>query len=793
LQKEQERKRPRGKGGKKLLLAALIIATCAAFVAGLSDISDFDIWYHLKTGELILSEKHIPFDDVFSYTASGKPWVVHEWLSEVLFAVVYGGSGAAGLIVLKAIVLALSAGLLLSLALRGRGTTLPFLLFPLFLFPLTLRAFERPDIFTLLFVCILLVILLRAEEGKGKRSLFFIPALFLLWANMHSGVTLGLLVLACFTLGSHLSRGAAQKVDRTQGGGQPRVLLRVLLMSIAASLLNPNHVKALLYPFWLARSPVFTKVIGELKGPLDPEYAWAFWQVGFLALIPVTLAVLLVTSRVRNLSLILPLVLFLVLSFFAHRNVPLFAAVALAVAATAGLREAAPQKNRPRSGSENLPHAGRIMACIIPALAGVLVLAKGAYMGEEGWRQVGTSVNESQFPVGAVRFLEEESIDGNMFNMMGWGGYLVYHGYPGRKVFIDGRLDLYGEEFSRRYLDAYFLSSGIEKLLKEYDIGYFVLDYPDQAEARMIQYPLSQNPDWALVYWDDNSLVYVRNDSTYAPVVERLGYRSVNPVSRTVSQVFQQAKKDTQGFVREVERQLAGRPETAISQVFLAIGYEVQENYAGALSHYERALAMDPSREDLRNKIFVLRAQDETQQTAEKETRERKPQEKESPPEDAPSALAEGMAFLQQNKFEAARDALLRAAAESPNDANIFYNLAFAYRQLRNEPEARKNLDRALALNPGHADSHNDLGIIEAMAGNYEAASGHFMKALATDPNRVPTLMNLALTQLKTGDTATAVETLDRILRVEPGNEKARRKLDELVNPLPIPPPEAGG
>lgn len=771
MEKEKERKHPRGREGKKLLFLAFLIATCAAFLAGLSDIQDFDIWYHLKTGEIILSEQHIPSTDVFSYTASGKPWIVHEWLSEVIFFLVHQAFGAGGLVFLKALILAASAGLVLSLSLRGRSTSLPFLLFPLFLFPITLRAFERPDIFTLLFTCVLLLLLFRYKEEKTGRSLYLLPLLFLVWANLHSGVTLGLLLFAAFVLGGELTRRFSKKGDDILQAEHTRFLFRVFLLSLAASLLNPFHVKALFYPFWLARNPVFTKTIGELKGPLDPEYTWAFWQVGFLAIIPITLAVIILTRRAKDFFLILPLGFSLLLSFFAHRNVPMFAAIALAVTATSTARAIQGKRDKGHSFPAMLPRVEHIMACIVPALAAVLLLTKGAYMGKDGWRPVGTQVREAHFPRGAVEFLEEQDIGGHMFNMMGWGGYLIYRGYPERKVFMDGRLDLYGEEFSRKYLDAYFGSVGVEQLAEEYDIGYFILDYPDVTDPRLIQYSLAGNRKWALVYWDDNSLVYVKNDSTYRRIVDELGYKSVNPIYRAASQVLQQAKKNPEGFIAEVERQLAARPGTAISQVFLGTGYEAIGEITKALAHYEKALAADPGREDLRNKVFMLRVQEEGRQKHRKEV----------PLEEAPSALAEGVALLQQARYEEAKKALLRAIKESPDDANAFYNLALAYRQLGDRPEARKYLDRALALNPGHADAHNDLGIMYAMDGNYDAAIRHFQQALSTDPRRIPTLMNLTLTQEKAGDTAKAVATLDRILQIEPDNQKAKAKLDALV------------
>ena len=44
-----------------------------------------------------------------------------------------------------------------------------------------------------------------------------------------------------------------------------------------------------------------------------------------------------------------------------------------------------------------------------------------------------------QYPLGAVKYLHENPIEGNMFNEYNWGGFLIWQ-YPEKKVFIDGRM-----------------------------------------------------------------------------------------------------------------------------------------------------------------------------------------------------------------------------------------------------------------------------------------------------------------------------------------------------------------
>jgi hypothetical protein len=78
--------------------------------------ADPDLWWHLRTGELILERGAVPTADPFSFTAAGAPWVDHEWGAEVLFAGVFRLAGGRGLVALRALLLAAALTLLAALA-----------------------------------------------------------------------------------------------------------------------------------------------------------------------------------------------------------------------------------------------------------------------------------------------------------------------------------------------------------------------------------------------------------------------------------------------------------------------------------------------------------------------------------------------------------------------------------------------------------------------------------------------------------------------------------------------------
>src|SRR5215813_819424 len=72
---------------------------CMIFVLALrqSVSLDPDLWWHLKTGEQIVTTKTVPHTDDYSFTKQGTEWVAHEWLSEVFLYGVFKFLGLTGL------------------------------------------------------------------------------------------------------------------------------------------------------------------------------------------------------------------------------------------------------------------------------------------------------------------------------------------------------------------------------------------------------------------------------------------------------------------------------------------------------------------------------------------------------------------------------------------------------------------------------------------------------------------------------------------------------------------------
>jgi tetratricopeptide (TPR) repeat protein len=144
-----------------------------------------------------------------------------------------------------------------------------------------------------------------------------------------------------------------------------------------------------------------------------------------------------------------------------------------------------------------------------------LRVATGAfYISQRDPDLFGLGVNPEKQPVNAARFLVENHLDGRILNHLGSGGWLDWRG-P-QKVFIDGRLEVMGEDFYSEYRTS-FKRGGLAPLLSKYGIQILFFN-PDSAPTWLFQ--LAEMPEWRPVYLDESAVIYLR--SGYAPQLPAL-------------------------------------------------------------------------------------------------------------------------------------------------------------------------------------------------------------------------------------------------------------------------------
>ncbi len=615
----------------RLAVLALAAAILVSGLLALYPIHSFDLWWHLRTGQLILEQGHIPRVDPFTYTAEGRPWVTHEWLAEILFYLLHRAGGANLLVICKALL----SGLTLALAgwaglvgHRARERLPAAALGILLAAPLlAIRAFVRPHLLTALLLAVTLLLLRKESATARPVWRWALPPLFLLWANLHSGFLLGLGLVVLYWAGEAISIriGAAAPAATPCWRGR----LLALGASLLATLANPHHVEALLYPVRLVIDPVVTGMIAELQSPLDPRFRGALF-LWFLLLSAVVLALLL-PGRLRRLqfSLILPGAVFAVLALQAVRSVSELAVLIPALVAAHG----------ERLGTRRAVAAATSAVVLLGALGlGLLATGPGIPMGtREDPRRTGLGIHPVNLPRAAVEFLSRTEPPGRIFSTMGFSSWLIYRLWPEKRVYIDGRLDVFPPEFLEGYGMMMTTGAGWDEAVARYDIQLALVNYPDQATpGGSLQGRLRQDPDWVCVYFSDNALVYARRTPGNAEIIERYGIafdpglrtraslaaftESASPalIQRTLV-VLERISAVAPGeeapvLIRELLHNLAAGREGGTGQVNALLARADQELAAGevaaALATLEQAATLEPGNFLVQLRLGVLHARE---------------------------------------------------------------------------------------------------------------------------------------------------------------------------------------
>jgi hypothetical protein len=470
---------------RRVFVWAFLLSLFSLAVRQCSSI-DWDFWWHLKAGQYIIQSKSIPHVDPFSFTRAGSEWVTHEWLSEVIMYAVFRAGGWIGLFILFGTAITAAWGICFR---RCEGK--PFLAAmavvlataasaPLFGF--------RPQMFTLLLASIFIAVLDSYLFNNNRRIVWLLPPLMLLWVNLHAGFALGLALILLFAI--------MAAFDRQWKRIGP--LLLTFFICAAVVPLNPNGFRMFSYPFETLSAPAMQGFIQEW---LSPD----FHQLRFLALA----ALILVTFSAMALSPTRPrpgeLFALAILSFAAlrsGRHIPILAIFAAPLFAKYMDHWINSHTNRPITLRSATATGPRIILTLVLHLLPTFIIVQRIGV----FNSSAASYEAQKFPAGAVEYIAKQEAAGRIFNDYNWGGYLIWKFYPERKVFIDGRADVYGDSFIFEYLRTYSGERGWRETLNHFEIQT-VLVQPGSALTTLLR----EDKDWRKVFEDDQAVVFTRN------------------------------------------------------------------------------------------------------------------------------------------------------------------------------------------------------------------------------------------------------------------------------------------
>ncbi|WP_420641764.1 hypothetical protein [Candidatus Leptofilum sp.] len=471
----------------------------ALFVMSVRETLDPDMWWHLRTGEAIWQMQTIPQFDLFSYTVPQNVWIVQQWLTDLGMWLVYELAGLAGLSLLFAAIVAV-AFMLVYARCAGRPY-LAALITLVAYFTAALPLGVRPQMINILFLA-LFVYVVDGVRQSGWRSwtLWLLPLVTALWANMHSGYLTGVALLGAYVVGEAFQRRLAQPDETTLTWSQIGQLAGVTVFSLLAALVNPRGIDLVLFPLGTLGSDVIQSNIVEWYSPdFHLVYFWFFglmMALGVVSMVysrrPVTWTDLLLFGGPAAGGLL------------SARHIPLFAVAAAPIIARHLLSVLSETRLYPLASGTSKQTAPTRFLQMLNGLVLLLMLLVGAI-----WLQTRLAGNEAAlertFPVAAVDFIEEAGLaDGRIYNTYEWGGYLIWRRIP---VFIDGRTELYGNEFFSYYLQTTRVRENWQQPLDEMAVD-LVLLRRSSALATVLQV----STDWQEVYSDHLARVFIRHN-----------------------------------------------------------------------------------------------------------------------------------------------------------------------------------------------------------------------------------------------------------------------------------------
>jgi hypothetical protein len=438
-----------------------------------------DLFWHLSAGRWILANLAIPRADPFSFTAYGTPWVDFEWLAQALW---YGAHAAGGLKALWAFkgVLLLAAYWPVDGLLRDKGASSVARGAALALW--CCAALAQADLRADLFSAALFAVVLRRLEG-GRASFLFGFGLFALWSNLHAGFPAGLGLYAAYALAA-----------RFMGGRRIEGLGAEACGALLGALLNPYGLS------------VYGAHLAHLTDPVGRyvlEWGGVEWRMRFhrpLIAALVAGAALARAAKTGSPGSALAAAGLAFATALSARFGIFFGAAAAACAAHALPRLTARQAALPLA-----------LATALLAHATARVRWGEAFSDVYVARRAADFVAAERAAFGPLR----------VFNTYEWGGYLGWILGPEGRVYGDGRY-LFHSQLPALQEALTGPAPMAEFLERERLDALLIRSYPDRMAGTMAWPDGSRTPvarpwyvsylpreRWALVWWDEQALVFV--------------------------------------------------------------------------------------------------------------------------------------------------------------------------------------------------------------------------------------------------------------------------------------------
>lgn len=454
--------------------------------------ADGDLPRHLAAGRLIFQSHSIPNTEPFMYPYADRAYISHEWLSDIIFYLIDNYFGLAGIVLLSATLLAMAYTLLYAFLSSQVKYRIPIIVIVIWGIIATIPNWiTRPYLFSILLLVIWLIAADRLARGQAV-SLWYLPALMILWSNLHGEFIAGILVLIAYAVGWTWDYLRSPDTMKPEIG---KKLWVVLILSCLASFFRPGSGQSWIIILSFLNNRYLTSLIIEAQSPNFQQPTF-FLMFGLLIY-----SIFLLAIKRERISTGHALLLagFSAMALVAARNIHLYTVVVPFVLAKP-LTTSSENKyligveNILRNIEENLK--GILWPLITVILFCVFILNTGDARNYQ--------FDRNSFPVDAVEWLKSHPQEGNVFNDINWGGYIAFQTWPRQSIFIDSIGD-YSGDATKEYISVMSLSDTWYEVFLKYNIRWAIIS-PQSLLAKT----LMNNLHWKLIYKDNTAVILTR-------------------------------------------------------------------------------------------------------------------------------------------------------------------------------------------------------------------------------------------------------------------------------------------
>jgi hypothetical protein len=534
-----------------------------------------DIFWHLSTGKYIVENKIIPSTDIFSFSTLNQQWIPFEWGWDVMNYLIYSDAGFIGVTALNTILFISFFLIIFSTARRFEVSyTIIFLLLIALLFGIFERIIPRPQAFSYLCFVILISIILRNKyfDRSKIRPFYILPLFFLVWANIHMGVLAGIIIFGLFVATEFIARIKPDKFSSEFSKPLTKIQLKkvtfIFVLSIAALLVNPHGIHTYIYVY----NHLTMKHIGAVNEwitPFDGRFRSQFYVIIYIIFLISGFVILFYCYRKKDLFGVLLFLIFGINSVRAIRYTVDFLAIIIIYFILALNFFITNSKN---INLKSFFVSSRIPKIIISAICVFIIISlpddKLYHSYLKYPRFVGTGIDSTFFPVRLFDFMKENKIaeiGEKPFNSYECGGFFTWN-FPGKLEFIDSRA--VNEFIMNDYNTIFSKLPGYEKKINSYNFDYAICTEKDMVPAPqfmqefIISYFSSKPDEWKLVYWDDRSLLFLKNLSKFRDIINKCEYKYISPYNFIYQKaVIEKGIKENSGeVVGEINRNFEQEP-----------------------------------------------------------------------------------------------------------------------------------------------------------------------------------------------------------------------------------------